>query len=152
MSSKLGPLYLVASSTALQGVFWKKQAAPLVKSLAGAEPQLKILAEATVQIEEFLMSKRKKFTLPLDLQGTEFQKQVWAQLQKIPYGKTCSYKELAVLLKRPKACRAVGTANGKNPVSIIIPCHRVVARNGTLGGYAGGLPNKALLLEIESKS
>ena len=87
--------------------------------------------------------------MALDLEGTTFQKKVWAQLSKIPYGQTCSYKDIAKGIQNEKAVRAVGSANGKNPACIIVPCHRVIAHNGSLGGYSGGLKMKKTLLEIE---
>lgn len=103
------------------------------------------------QIEEYFTRKRYVFNLPLDLQGTEFQKRVWNELLKIPFGKTVTYKEVALKLGDVKAVRAVGTANGANPVSIIIPCHRVIGSDGSLTGYAGGLWRKKWLLEFESQ-
>ncbi len=146
MRSDLGPLYLVASNKGLQGVFWEKQKATLVSSLDSNAPEIKILLRATTQLEEYLKGKRKAFDLPLDVLGTPFQMKVWEQLKKIPYGKTLSYSELARLVKNDRAVRAVGTANGKNPLCIIVPCHRVIAANGTLGGYSGGLELKKKLL------
>ncbi|MGE3262327.1 MAG: methylated-DNA--[protein]-cysteine S-methyltransferase [Bacteriovoracia bacterium] len=150
--SEIGPLYLVASEKGLQGVFWRKHAsAPTVKNLEGNGPEIKILASTHAQLLEYFSGKRKKFELTFDIQGTDFQKKVWAQLAKIPYGETTSYRDIAQKIKNAKAVRAVGTANGRNPLSIIVPCHRVIAANGTLGGYAGGLPVKTRLLEIERK-
>ena len=102
------------------------------------------------QLNEYFQKKRKIFDLPLDLKGTEFQKKVWNELLKIPFGKTISYKDLAIKLGDLKAIRAVGTANGANPVSIIVPCHRVIGSDGSLTGYAGGLWRKRWLLEHES--
>lgn len=150
--SEIGPLYLVASEKGLQGVFWKKHAsASTVKNLDGNGPEIKILESAHAQLLEYFAGKRKAFDLIFDIQGTDFQKKVWAQLAKIPYGETASYSDIAQKIKNAKAVRAVGTANGRNPLSIIVPCHRVIAANGTLGGYAGGLPVKTRLLEIERK-
>ena len=103
------------------------------------------------QLDEYFNEKRKVFDLPLDLQGTEFQKHVWNELLKIPFGKTVTYKELSRRLGDVKTIRAVGTANGANPVSIIVPCHRVIGSDGSLTGYAGGLWRKKWLLEHESK-
>jgi len=105
----------------------------------------------TTQIDEYFNGSRKIFDLPLDLQGTDFQKRVWLELLKIPYGKTISYKELSLKLGDVKAIRAVGAANGANPVSIIVPCHRVIGSDGSLTGYAGGLWRKKWLLEFESQ-
>lgn len=93
----------------------------------------------------------ERFEVPLRVQGTDFQKRVWDRLRNIPYGEICSYKEIAVLLQSPKASRAVGLANKRNPISIIIPCHRVVGHSGKLVGYAGGLTAKEFLLELEQQ-
>lgn len=101
------------------------------------------------QLTEYFAGTRKKFNVPLDVEGTEFQKRVWKELQKIPYGKTISYKTLSENLGDVKAIRAVGTANGKNPIAIIIPCHRVIGENGKLIGYASGLGIKEKLLHLE---
>lgn len=98
-----------------------------------------IIKQAAKQLDEYFNQKRKSFDLPLKIEGTDFQKKVWKALQKIPYGKTSSYGELAKTIGSPKASRAVGMANNKNPISIIIPCHRVIGADGTLVGYAGGL-------------
>ena len=147
INSKIGDLYLIASEKGLQGVFWSKQQ---MKSYD--EPTFEgqaILAQAEQEILEYLAGKRKTFSVPLDLQGTKFQKIVWNKLLRIPYGVTKSYKKIAVEINRPNASRAVGTANGKNPICIIIPCHRVIASDGTLGGYSGGLEVKRQLLEME---
>jgi methylated-DNA-[protein]-cysteine S-methyltransferase len=151
MESKIGPLYLVASELGLQGIFWNQQGSHLLKSFKGAEDEVIILKKAVTELEEYLSGNRRKFSLPFDLKGTPFQKRVWEQLMKIPYGKTCSYQEIARQIKNEKAIRAVGSANGKNPLCIVIPCHRVIASNGTLGGYSGGLEIKEKLLELERK-
>lgn len=146
----LGDLYLVASSHGLQSIFWTKSGVPLLKE--PESPEGKVLCQAQIQLQEYLQGRRKKFDLPLDLQGTEFQKKVWKELLRIPYGKTLSYKQLATALGSPQASRAVGTANGKNPLCIVIPCHRVINTDGGLGGYSGGLKIKSQLLELEQKS
>ncbi len=101
------------------------------------------------QLREFFAGTRKKFDVPLDIEGTEFQKKVWNELKKIPYGKTISYKTLSEKLGDVKAIRAVGKANGQNPIAIIIPCHRVIGSDGSLTGYAGGLAIKEKLLHLE---
>ena len=109
-----------------------------------------LIAEACKQLDDYFAGKRRNFELPLSPQGgTPFQQTVWKQLQKIPYGQTISYAQLAQAIGNPKACRAVGSANGKNPIAIIIPCHRVIASDGGLGGYASGLDNKIQLLALE---
>ncbi len=149
INSRIGPLYLVASEKGLQGVFWTKQRAPMVTD--ESERKSLILKKAELQLEEYLSGKRKDFDLPLDPRGTEFQKRVWEQLAKIPYGQTRSYKDIAKALNQENASRAVGSANGQNPLSIIVPCHRVISSNGSLGGYAGGLGIKEALLSLEKK-
>jgi len=106
---------------------------------------------AVDQILEYLAGERTDFDLPLDLRGTPFQCQVWQALLDIPFGERRSYREIAESVGRPKAVRAVGAANGSNPVSLVVPCHRVINSNGKLGGYAGGLALKARLLELESR-
>lgn len=110
----------------------------------------KLSDEAYKQLSEYFDKKRQKFDLPLELNGTNFQKQVWHELSKIPYAKTRSYKEIAKLIGNPKASRAVGNANNKNKIAIIIPCHRVIGSSGKLVGYASGLEIKKALLELES--
>ena len=104
------------------------------------------------QLEEYLAGSRRRFTVPLDLQGTPFQLKVWAALLQIPYGRTRSYGEIAREVGKPRAARAVGMANHWNPVAIIVPCHRVIASDGSLGGYAGGLGMKSRLLSLEADS
>ncbi|KAF5040337.1 Methylated-DNA--protein-cysteine methyltransferase [anaerobic digester metagenome] len=108
-----------------------------------------LLKNAALQLNEYLDGKRNSFDLPLNPNGTEFQKKVWAALCDIPYGETRSYKQIAEYIGNPKACRAVGMANNKNPIMIFIPCHRVVGSDGSLTGYAGGLDMKEKLLSLE---
>ena len=149
ISTYLGTLYLVASEKGLQSLSWDKHRVPMAKSLSMTEPTHQILAQAADELEEYLSGSRKNFGVKLDLQGTPFQTRVWKALAKIPYGKTCSYRDIAIRIKNPKAVRAVGSANGKNPICVIIPCHRVIANNGTIGGYSGGLEKKRVLLGLE---
>lgn len=151
MQSKIGALFLEASDTGVTGVYWDRQPSPLLPSLDKASPQATILSAAQAQLEEYLDGRRTSFDLPLDMQGTNFQKSVWRQLLTIPYGKTESYAALARSMKKDKAARAVGSANGKNPLCIIVPCHRVIASDGTLGGYSGGLDIKKTLLTLEQR-
>ena len=106
--------------------------------------------EVVDQLQSYFAGERKNFELPLVLEGTDFQKRVWTALQKIPYGQTISYKKLAETVGSPKAVRAVGAANGANPIPIIIPCHRVIGHDGSLTGFGGGLPLKKRLIELES--
>ena len=111
------------------------------------------LSDKTVlQLEEYFDGRRKEFDIPIKLRGTEFQKRVWNELLKIPYGKTVSYKDIAIKIGNPKACRAVGMANHNNPILIIVPCHRVINENKKLGGYALGLELKRRLLELEKEN
>jgi methylated-DNA-[protein]-cysteine S-methyltransferase len=151
MKTEIATLYLIASETGLQGLYWKKQNVPVVSSLKGTTSEIKILSEAVKQLGEYFTGKRTTFDLPLEAIGTDFQKKVWAELKKIPYGETHSYAEIAKKIKNKKAVRAVGNANGKNPISIIVPCHRVIASSGSLGGFAGGIDIKSRLLAMERK-
>ena len=114
------------------------------------EKETKVIKQAIKELKEYFDGKRKNFTVPLKPEGTEFQKSVWRALQTIPYGKTCCYKDIAKAIGCPKGCRAVGLSNGKNPIPIIIPCHRVINSNGDLGGYSAGLYIKAKLMNIEN--
>lgn len=111
-----------------------------------------VLEDAVYQLREYFKGTRKEFSLTLNPEGTEFQKNVWRALERIPYGKTVSYLELSKTLGDPKAIRAVASANGKNPLWIVVPCHRVIGSDGSLIGYAGGLHRKKWLLEHESPS
>lgn len=111
----------------------------------------KLSDRAISQVREYLDGKRKFFDLPIQLKGTDFQLKVWETLCKIPYGETRSYKQIAENIGNPKAVRAVGMANNKNPIALIVPCHRVIGSNGKLVGYAGGLEIKEILLELERK-
>jgi methylated-DNA-[protein]-cysteine S-methyltransferase len=153
LSSPVGELTLVADESALVAVLWEVDRpgrVPLPK-LARA-PAHPILREAKKQLREFFAGKRRTFDLPLRFEGTAFQNEVWRALRDIPYGETISYATLAARIGRARAHRAVGTANGRNPLSIVIPCHRVVASSGHLAGFAGGLPAKELLLELEARA
>ncbi len=149
--SPVGVLTLVASETHLLGVLWKNDQSEKL-SLARREQGSRhpVLSRTRTQLKEYFSGKRKEFDLPLEFQGTAFQKQVWKALSRIPYGKTFSYQEIAQQIGAPKACRAVGAANGKNPISIIVPCHRVIGANGTLTGFAGGIATKEKLLNLEN--
>ena len=108
-----------------------------------------LIKETNRQLVEYFAGKRKEFDIPTRLEGTEFQKRVWEELRKIPYGKTVTYKDIAEAVGCPKGFRAVGLANNRNPISIIYPCHRVIGSNGSLTGYGGGLDVKEKLLELE---
>lgn len=135
-------LYLVASETHLINIQFTQPQKALLQTT-------ELLSMATIQLDEYFQGKRTTFSLPFKLTGTPFQLAVWKELQNIPYGQTTSYKEIAQKINKPKACRAVGMANNKNPLPIIIPCHRVIGSNGKLIGYAGGLKLKNYLLELE---
>ena len=136
-------LYLVATETHLINIQFTQPQKALLQTT-------ELLSMATIQLDEYFQGKRTTFSLPFKLTGTPFQLAVWKELQNIPYGKTTSYKEIAQKINKPKACRAVGMANNKNPLPIIIPCHRVIGSNGKLIGYAGGLKLKNYLLELEN--
>jgi len=151
MDSLVGPIYLVSSQKGLQSVLLEEQDIPFAAYLDSEEPEIKILKSAVKELEEYFRGERKSFSVPLDTEGTSFQKRVWNALLQIPYGKTCSYQDIALKIKNTKAMRAVGNANGKNPLCIIVPCHRVIASNGALGGYSGGIEVKKKLLALEQK-
>lgn len=148
MKTPVGSMFLVASKNGLHGVYWSQQEYPFT-DLLGNEDAEQILKQAISQLNEYFQGLRSEFELPLNPEGTNFQMKVWGGLSAIPYGHTQSYKELATSISNSKASRAVGGANGKNPLSIIIPCHRVISSDGTLGGYAGGLKAKEWLLRLE---
>lgn len=149
----LGFLTLVATEFAITAlVFEKGDLIKLGHLHLQENPTHPLLKKAEKQLLEYFSGSRKSFELPLNLQGTAFQKSVWQALKKIPFGKTCSYREIANKIGNTGAMRAVGNANGKNPISILIPCHRVVQSNGELGGYSGGAALKAFLLNLESGS
>ncbi|MEG0228462.1 MAG: methylated-DNA--[protein]-cysteine S-methyltransferase [Lachnospiraceae bacterium] len=118
----------------------------------GIRRETELLCRGAKQLAEYFEGHRKQFSLPLEPEGTEFQKRVWTELQRIPYGETRSYKEIACAVGNANACRAVGTANNRNPIAILIPCHRVIGSNGALIGYAGGLHTKDYLLRLEKGS
>ncbi|UUS61379.1 MULTISPECIES: methylated-DNA--[protein]-cysteine S-methyltransferase [unclassified Acinetobacter] len=150
LDSPVGQLKLVAHETALVAVLWENENPNRVRLAALVEDrQHPILLKTAQQLNEYFAGKRQQFDLPLDFEGTAFQQQVWQALLTIPFGETRSYKQIAEQIGNVKAVRAVGAANGKNPISIIAPCHRVVGANGKLVGFAGGLENKEILLKIE---
>jgi methylated-DNA-[protein]-cysteine S-methyltransferase len=148
--SPLGDLRLLASPLGLAGVYFPSHKHLEWNPTWQHAPQEAVLLRAAEQLQEYFAGQRGDFDLPLDCDnGTNFQQEVWRALQTIPYGETCSYSALAQKIARPKAIRALGAANGRNPLSIIVPCHRVIAANGELQGYAGGLENKRYLLDFE---
>lgn len=150
MSSPVGRLKLVASGKGLVAILWQDDDPGRVKLGAMEEDEAHpILAETRRQLGEYFAGTRQAFDIPLDFHGTAFQKSVWGALLAIPFGETRTYAEIARQIGRPSAMRAVGAANGRNPISIVAPCHRVIGANGALTGFAGGLEAKAHLLGIE---
>ena len=151
MPSPVGPLRLVADAHGLRQIWFKterhpKQSSPdWVRSTAA-------LAFARAQLEEYFAGERQHFELPLHPAGTPFQLEVWEELGRIPYGVTISYGELARRIDKPLAVRAVGAANGRNPLPIVVPCHRVIGADGSLTGFGGGLPTKRFLLALEQRT
>lgn len=145
MPSPIGKLLLVANNQGvLTHILFEGDPAP-----AGAIYDENAAPNAVQQLEEYFADDRKDFDLPLAPQGTEFQRSVWNELLNIPFGETRSYLQVAVAIGKPSATRAVGAANGQNPIPVIIPCHRVIGSDGSLTGYGGGLPIKRKLLELE---
>jgi methylated-DNA-[protein]-cysteine S-methyltransferase len=156
IASPVGPLMLVARGGALAGLYLNERAPARVMAAIDNdggpdEADAAVFAEADRQLGEYFDGRRHEFDLPLALGGTPFQRVVWAALLGIGYGETVSYGQLADQIGRPSAARAVGLANGRNPVSIIVPCHRVVGSDGSLTGYGGGLDNKRRLLDLEQR-
>jgi methylated-DNA-[protein]-cysteine S-methyltransferase len=148
----LGDLLLVATSSHLTGIYFPDHKnGPKLPRDWKVDPAHPILKQAGRELNEYLAGKRTGFSVPIASDGTEFQREVWKQIARIPFGKTISYSELARRAGAPKATRAAGTATGRNPLSIIVPCHRVVGKDGGLGGYAGGLDRKKSLLKIETR-
>jgi methylated-DNA-[protein]-cysteine S-methyltransferase len=145
VETPIGELRLVASEQGLREVLWPSREPAEPVSDEGSP----VLTEATRQLEEYFAGTRERFSLPLDLHGTAFQRAAWLALADIPYGRTVSYAEQARRLGRPRAVRAVGAANGRNPVPIVLPCHRIVGSDGSLTGFGGGLDVKRALLEHE---
>jgi methylated-DNA-[protein]-cysteine S-methyltransferase len=152
INSPVGRIRLIASDKAFAGVLWEREGRDRVPFDELEENNgHPLLLEAEKQLEEYFLGKRKVFTIPLDMHGTDFQKKVWTELLNIPFGETRTYGDIARKLGDIKSVRAVGAANGKNPISIIVPCHRVIGASGKLVGFGGGLENKAKLLELESR-
>jgi methylated-DNA-[protein]-cysteine S-methyltransferase len=150
IESPVGKLKLVASDQGLVAVLWENDRPGRVRlSELIEDEQHPVLVKTERQLGEYFAGKRKVFSIALDMRGTRFQKDVWEALLAIPFGETRSYRQLAQQLGNPRATRAVGAANGRNPVSIIVPCHRVIGSSGKLTGFAGGLDAKAHLLGLE---
>ena len=152
MQSPVGELTLIASPRGVRAVLWPrelKEPATIASVDDGDPAAVAILRDAVAQLQEYFDGERHEFDLPLDPVGTTFQQSAWGELRRIPYGETISYGEQARRLGDPNKSRAVGAANGRNPISIIVPCHRVVGANGSLTGFAAGVEAKAWLLHHE---
>jgi len=145
LETPIGLLQVVCSDGALQAIHFSEQ------RQEGHPGDSELLSEAIRQLQQYFSGERREFDLPLEAQGTPFQKAVWQALRAVPFGKTASYKDIALAIGNPKAIRAVGLANKRNPIPIIIPCHRIIGSNGKLTGYAGGLWRKEYLLNLEKK-
>ncbi len=148
--SPVGPLLLVADDSHLRAIWFSAPRHPLPHYIeASKQGENAVLRETRDQLDEYFGGSRRNFELPLQPAGTPFQREVWAMLARIPYGETWSYGELAHRIGKPAAVRAVGAANGRNPIPIVLPCHRVIGADGSLTGFGGGLPTKAFLLRLE---
>jgi methylated-DNA-[protein]-cysteine S-methyltransferase len=153
IESPIGQLKLVASDKGLVAILWENDSPRRVRlSELTTDQRHPVLLETERQLMEYFAGSRKTFSVALDIRGTQFQKNVWEALLAIPFGETRSYGQLAIQLGNPRATRAVGAANGRNPISIIVPCHRVIGSSGKLTGFAGGLTAKAHLLNLEKQS
>ena len=144
-------VFLAASADALCGAVFSRneRQLPAGYSAEARDDAHPVLRQAVTELAEYLAGQRRSFSVAFELEGSEFQCRVWEQLMKIPFGEVRSYADIAAALGNPKAVRAVGAANGRNPLPIFVPCHRVIASNGSLAGYSGGVEIKALLLRIE---
>ncbi|TKB05739.1 methylated-DNA--[protein]-cysteine S-methyltransferase [Desulforhopalus sp. IMCC35007] len=148
--SPIGRLLLIGTHQALQHLYFPNNWTE--RDIEGCILSPATFNQVTEQLNEYFRQERQDFDLPIDPKGTTFQQQVWHQLTQIPYGATASYQDVATHIGKPKACRAVGMANRCNPIPIIIPCHRVIGKNGTLTGFGGGLDVKQLLLDLEKSN
>ena len=147
--SPVGPLLLAAGDDGLRAIEFHASRHPVPRDAGWEQGDLPLLQRTQLQLAEYFDGKRRTFDLPLAPRGTEFQRETWLALASIPYGSTISYADLAQRVRRPKAMRAVGAANGRNPLPIVLPCHRVIGADGSLTGFGGGLPTKQFLLELE---
>jgi methylated-DNA-[protein]-cysteine S-methyltransferase len=148
IGSPAGELLLTADGEAVREI-WFVNGRHVVRPPAGARQGGELLAEVERQLGEYFGGQRRTFDLPLAPQGTDFQRRVWKALLEIPFGTTAAYSDIAAAIGAPAAVRAVGAANGQNPISIVIPCHRIIGKDGSLTGYGGGLPVKQFLLQLE---
>jgi methylated-DNA-[protein]-cysteine S-methyltransferase len=151
IDSPLGPLRLLADERGLRGLYMQRHQGEPLASGSTDTPDHPILAQTAKQLREYFAGERRVFELPLAAEGTEFQQRVWQALMALEFGQTCSYGQLARAIGQPSASRAVGAANGRNPLSIVVPCHRVIGSDGSLTGYGGGEANKRWLLEHEAR-
>jgi len=149
-SSPVGPLFLAASPKGLVRLEFEARVQNLNPKIIRLQESRKDLAPYLDQLNEYFAGQRRGFSIPLDLRGTDFQLQCWRALLEIPYGETRSYRDLAKAIGHPNAFRAVGMSNNRNPIAIVVPCHRVIAADGSLCGYGGGLDIKRRLLDLES--
>lgn len=154
MDTPVGVISIAEDGVGICDVYFGKLDAAHPDGSAGRiqEKETLLLAEARRQLTEYFAGERQKFSLPLSLHGTEFQKKDWQALMEIPYGETRSYKQIAEMLGNPRACRAVGMANNRNRIAILIPCHRVIGSDGAMVGYAGGVEHKVRLLAMEKQN
>ena len=150
LDTPIGTVLIAGDAEAIRRIAFPKNGKPVRPEPAWAHSARGPIGEAVRQLRDYFAGRRTEFDLPLAPEGTPFQRAVWRQLQDIPYGETISYGELARRVGNPKASRAVGSANGANPIPIVIPCHRVIAASGKLGGFGGGLPVKQALLDLET--
>lgn len=151
IDSPIGELLLLGDGHALHGLYMQQGRRPIVKS-PDWKPAAGAFADLGEQLRAYFAGRRTSFDIPLVLAGSPFQRRVWRALQEIDYGETISYGELARRIGDPSASRAVGMANGRNPIAVIVPCHRVIGANGTLTGYGGGIERKRLLLDLEASA
>ncbi len=149
IDSPIGELLLLGDEHALHGLYMQHGRRPIALA-PDWQPAAAPFASVTAQLREYFDGQRSAFDVALVMHGTPFERRVWRALQEIPYGETASYGEVARRIGQPSAARAVGLANGRNPIAVIVPCHRVIGANGTLTGYGGGLERKRILLELES--
>lgn len=149
IDSPIGPLLLAASDAGMHTIEFHDAKHPVKRDSSWQEGDHPLLQRAEQQLREYFAGTRRSFDLPLAPQGTPFQRRVWQALETISYGQTLSYGQLAASLGSPTASRAVGAANGRNPLPIVVPCHRVIGASGALTGFGGGLPTKQFLLELE---
>ena len=152
MSSPIGPIYIVADEKHLQAITFSRNWESVHKKMKAIECKSNAIIDQTeMQLQEYFAKERTEFNVPITFNGTPFQEQSWRALLTIPYGETRSYAEQAQIIGKAKAVRAVGSANGQNPIAIVVPCHRVIAKSGKLSGFAGGLEKKKYLLDLEGK-